>query len=71
MRTLDTMLRLISETTTSTGLTVKASLIDRVYQKGIKVSQEVWDALFLKRRSICPQWNYMIFPRTALALDLL
>ena len=71
LRTLDTMLGFINETTTSTGLTVKASLIDCAYQKGIKVSQMVWDSLLLKRRSICPQWNYFIFPRPAVTLDQL
>ncbi len=68
LRTLDTMLGLINDTTTATGLTVKASLIDRVYQKGLKVSQTVWDSLQLKRRPICPQWNYIVFPRSAATL---
>jgi hypothetical protein len=71
LRSLDTMLGLINQTTTSTGLLVKATLIDRVYQKGIKISQEVWEALALKRRPICPRWNYMIFPRSAVALNQL
>ena len=70
LRTLGTMLSLINETTTLTGLTVKASLIDRVYQKGVKVSQDVWDSLHLKRRAICPQWNYIIFPRSAALAQL-
>lgn len=71
LRTLDTMLGLLNQTTTSTGLTVKASLIDRRYQKGIQVSQEVWDSLLLKHRPICPLWNYIIFPRSAAALNQL
>lgn len=71
LRTLDTMLGFIRNTTTSTGLTVKASLIDRVYEKGIKISQDVWDSVLIKRRSICPQWNYIIHPRPANAFDQL
>jgi hypothetical protein len=68
LRTLETMLGLINDTTAATGLTIKATLIDRVYQKGLKVSQKVWDSLQLKRRPICPQWNYIIFPRPAATL---
>lgn len=69
LRSLQIMLNYIRDTTTSTGLTVEALLSDAVYQKGIKVSSEVWDALSIKPRSICPQWNYIISPRSSIALD--
>lgn len=71
LRSLEIMLGLIRQTTTSTGLTVKASLLDRVYEKRIKVAQDAWDSLNFQRRPICPQWNYIFFPRAAVALDQL
>lgn len=71
LRSLEIMLGYIRQTTTSTGLTVKASLLDHVYEKGVKVAQDAWDSLNFQRRSICPQWNYIIFPRAVVALDQL
>lgn len=59
------MLRLIRGTTTEAGLQVKAFLLDRVYETGIKVSNKEIDALNLQRRSVCPNWNYVIKPREA------
>jgi hypothetical protein len=67
LRSLEVMLGLIRHTTTTTGLTVKATLIDRVFEKGIKVAQEVWESLHVEPRRVCPQWNYIIRPRSALA----
>jgi hypothetical protein len=67
LRSLDVLLGFIRSTTTHTGLTVKATLIDRVFEKGIKVAQDVWEALQIEMRPICPQWNYIIRPRSALA----
>ena len=63
LRTFEAILGFIRDTTTETGLTVKAFLVDRVFQKGLKVS--VWDrqALNLVRRRVCPNWNYLLKPR--------
>lgn len=46
-----------------TGL--NTCLLDRQYDKGIKVSDKEMDALNLQRRKICPNWNYVIKPRLA------
>jgi hypothetical protein len=54
----------IRGTTTEAGLKVEAFLIDRVYEKGIKVSEKEFESLNLQRRRICPLWNYMIKPRS-------
>jgi len=59
------MLGYIRDTTTETGLRVKAVLVDREYKQGIKVSDKQMAALNLVRRSICPNWNYLIRPRCA------
>lgn len=63
LRTYETMLGYIRGTTTTTGLKVKAELVDRTYQTGIKVSDAEMAALNLTRRPICPKWNYVIRPR--------
>jgi hypothetical protein len=62
--TYETMLGYIRGTTTTTGLKVKAELVDHTYQTRIKVSDKEMAALNLTRRPICPQWNYMISPRS-------
>ena len=59
------MLAYIRGTTTETGLRVRAVLLDRVYQRGIKVSNQEMKDLNLQRRAICPNWNYVIKPRCA------
>jgi hypothetical protein len=65
LRSLEAMLGYIRDTTTETGLQVKASLVDREYEKGIKVSDKEMNALNIVRRRVCPKWNYQIKPRCA------
>jgi hypothetical protein len=50
-------------TTTETGLQVKACLLTRKYEKGIKVPDQEMALLNLVRRNVCPKWNYIIRPR--------
>lgn len=57
------MRELIEQTQTSTGLAVKAQLVEKVYEKGITVSDEEIAALALEQHAICPRWNYTIRPR--------
>lgn len=61
----ETMLGYIRNTTTETGLKVKAFLVDKEYKKGLKVSEEEMAALNLVRHSICPKWNYALKPHCA------
>ncbi len=65
LRTLETMLGYIRDTTTETGLKVKAFLVNHKYDKGIKVSDKAMRALNIVRRRACPNWNYQIKPRRA------
>jgi hypothetical protein len=65
LRSLETMLGYIRDTTTETGLKVKAFLIDRKYKTKIKVSDQEMATLNLVRRKVCPNWNYIIKPRYA------
>lgn len=67
---LDTMLNLIRGTTTSTGLTVRATLLDGTYEKGQKVSDAQMQQLSIEHPSVCSSWNYTIQPRvTVLSLS--
>jgi hypothetical protein len=63
LRTLGIMLRYIRETTTATGLTVKAYLDEGFYRKSQKVTREELERLVLKSHTVCPSWNYTISPR--------
>jgi hypothetical protein len=63
LRSLAAMTSLIRGTTTTTGLTVKASQLLGHYPTRVKVSDEQMAALNLTRRKICPQWNYVFHPR--------
>ena len=62
LRSFATMRNYIRSTTTTTGLTVNAFLVDRAFQKGRKLSKEQRQTIQLTRRPICPTWNYMIAP---------
>ena len=59
LRTFDTVLNYIRDTTTSTGLKVKAFFNEKIYEKGLKVTDAEMN---LERSSVCPQWNYTIRP---------
>ena len=57
LRSFETMLAYVRGTTTETGLRVRAFLLDREYQRGIKVSNQEMKDLNLQRRAICPNWS--------------
>jgi hypothetical protein len=63
LRTFDIMLACIRGTATKTGLSVKAFLVEQVYEKGQKVSKAIMHALNLQPHAVCPKWNYTIKPR--------
>lgn len=62
LRTFEGMLSLIRGTDNDAGLKVEAFLVDKVYEKGRKVSNEIMNSLNIERHSICPNWNYTIRP---------
>ena len=68
LRTMETLLACIHGTTTKTGLQVSAFLIEKVYAHGIKITDEVMESLYLIRHTTCPNWNYTIRPRHAIAV---
>ncbi len=64
LRTWDTLLGCIGETTTTTGLTVAASLLEGVAVPGQRVSDAEMKALLLDRHDVCPAWNDTLRPRS-------
>jgi hypothetical protein len=64
LRTFARMVGLIRGTTTTTGLTVRASLMPGEYPTGEKVSHAEMKRLHLVRHAVCPRWNYTIHPRS-------
>ncbi|MGH8065302.1 MAG: ISAzo13 family transposase [Candidatus Entotheonellia bacterium] len=61
----ETVINLISTTTTKTGLQIKALLDTSSDECGMKISDAQMRAVQLKPHAIHPQWNYTIFPRRA------
>ncbi|RPI67743.1 MAG: ISAzo13 family transposase [Geobacteraceae bacterium] len=59
----EVMLNLIANTRTKTGLSVKAEIDSSAYPKGIKVPDDVFSAINLKRDDFHGDWNYSILPR--------
>jgi Rhodopirellula transposase DDE domain len=58
-----TILRLIAETTTQTGLRVTSRLVTKNYETGRKISNQEMSDLCLKKHHILPEWNYTLLPR--------
>jgi hypothetical protein len=69
LRTFDTMLGYIRGTTTTTGLTVEAFLLEGVYETGRRVSDAEMEKLNLERHEVCPNWNYTMRPLSDSAPD--
>lgn len=63
LRSWDILLGLLRGTKTTTGLKVTATLNQRIYQTGMKVSRQQMQNLSLQRHDVCPLWNYFISPR--------
>jgi hypothetical protein len=62
LESLEVIINLIAATTTTTGLTIYARLDDRVYEKGVEVSDEQLAAVNIARHDFHGDWNYMISP---------
>jgi Rhodopirellula transposase DDE domain len=67
LRTWETLLGYIRDTTTTTGLRVEAALLAGAYPTGLTVADAEMEALALERHGVCPTWNYTIRPRPASA----
>lgn len=60
----DLLLDGIRRTTTSTGLSVTASLVTDRYHTGLKVSDAEMSTLSIVHHAVCPRWNYTFYPRS-------
>lgn len=56
------IISLIGATTTTKGLTVKAKLDEKIYLKGIKVTEQEKKKLNIVRNNFHGEWNYVIAP---------
>jgi Rhodopirellula transposase DDE domain len=57
------IVELIASTKTEKGLTVRCELDDRFYEKGIQVTEQEFESLYIERADFHPEWNYTIHPR--------
>ena len=62
LRSFEVVQQSISDTPTQTGLNVRAHLVTKRYETGVKVTDAVMAALNIRPHDVCPQWNYTIFP---------
>ena len=58
----ETILKYARTTTTSNGLRVRAHLVRRRYEKGIKISDAQMQELAITKDEALPTWNYTIAP---------
>ncbi len=65
LRDYETIVKLISGTTTATGLKVTCRLDRRKYPTGRKVTNEEMKHVNLKRHNFHGEWNYTIQPRSS------
>ena len=63
LRSLEIAVNLIGNTTTRSGLRIKAELDPGAYPTGIEVSDEELAAVRLRAARFHGDWNYMISPR--------
>lgn len=63
LTSLETIIDLISKTTTETGLTVTALPDTNTYEKGLKVSDSELASLNIERQDFHGEWNYTIAPQ--------
>jgi len=63
LRTYETIINLIGNTTNRGGLVVRARIDRRRYPIGKKVSVKAFRALRIERDDFHDEWNYVIKPR--------
>jgi hypothetical protein len=63
LTTLETVVSLIANTTTDTGLKVRAAVDDKRYAVGRKITDAEFETLALCRKDFHGDWNYTIIPR--------
>ena len=59
----ETTLHCLGTTTTKTGLTVRAQLVDQLYEKDVKITDAQMHNLLVSYHDTLPKWNYILSPR--------
>ena len=59
----EVIIKLISSTTTKTGLKVYCRMDKKKYKTGIKISDEEFQKIKIKKHNFHPDWNYTIYPQ--------
>ena len=54
--------QLIEKTTTKQGLSVKAKIIEKVYETGKKLKENLEKLTNIVSDQVLPKWNYLIAP---------
>lgn len=63
LESFDTIVNYASTTKTQTGLRIAACRDQRVYQKGVKVSDKQMRTIATRKNDLIARWNYTISPR--------
>lgn len=63
LTSLQVVINLIGNTTTTQGLVVEARLDENLYPTGIKVTDKELDGIAIERNSFHGEWNYIIKPQ--------
>lgn len=58
-----TVVNIIANTTTKTGLKIRARLDENIYEKGIKISNEELEKINIFKYKFHSEWNYVISPK--------
>jgi len=58
-----TVVNLIGNTKTKSGLTIQSKLDENIYMKGIKISDEELASIYIEKESFQGEWNYKIYPQ--------
>jgi hypothetical protein len=56
---IEAIIDLIGSTTTTSGLKALCVKDENTYEIGIKVSDDDFEKITIKRETICPDWNYI------------
>jgi len=66
LRSFEILRSYLENTTTQTGLRVRAHIITTMYKTGEKVLDADMATLNIQYHEVCPQWNYTIYPRSSI-----
>ena len=62
LRSYEIILNYINDTSTKTGLKVESLLNNKLYEKGVKISDEDFQKIKIEKYKTLPLWNYTIHP---------